>query len=151
MKKIQSNEFGKTAYVVESSGGMVSVHHNDYDVSCNDVFIRIGKGRVIEQGEYTAVTGKKNIEDLILAIAVSGGLIEEGDKLVLQSEVPIPTKNGMYLLTGEDFEDRIVAVIDGKYFSPNVFYPTQLTDITSDIAAMVEVRGTKLVPMKVRC
>lgn len=151
MKKIQSNEFGKTAYVVESSGGMVSVHHNDYDVSCNDVFIRIGKGKVIEQGEYVGVKGKKNIQDLILAIAVSGGLIEEGDKLVLQSKAPIPTENGMYLLTGDDFEDRIVAIIDGKYFSPNVFFPDQLTDITDDIATMLEDRGTKLEPMKVRC
>lgn len=108
----------KYKYTDLSGSVTLEVSPNSY-VEDNDVFIEVTHGR----GEcgYINVSGVDNILNLIYALAVHGGLSEEGEELTLEPSRVLP-EDGSYLLATTD-KKAIVVVEDGKLFIPQVAGP----------------------------
>lgn len=88
---------------------------NANDRSKNDLYVCVSADYA-GRAESMSVNGIENIKEVLYAMAVEGGLIEEGATLIIEKSRPLP-EDGTYLLNANG-STAMVLVEDGKLLLP---------------------------------
>lgn len=101
-------------YIAKGTNGSLIIKPNNSlsGVHGNDVYVKAVSSQRNDI-VYASVTGVKNIREFLYNFAVIGGLIKEGERLVLDepSGKDVPA-DGVYRLDGAH-ESRTIAVVQG--------------------------------------